>query len=119
MAVRPEGSTNEENFRHRQIKTQLLKRAGFNILKDSGLKCYQKSKCHNLNEQQKQYRREKWKQAQGPIDLKPKNIENLSGFQMKLFSWFKLYSTEKIKEKSELCVMTNIPEEGLLSEINQ
>lgn len=58
LALTPEGSPTRGHYSQRQIAAELNISKGtvFNILKESGLKCYRRIKCHGLTELHKQQR---------------------------------------------------------------
>ena len=61
LAITPEGSPTRGHHSQRQIAAQLniSKGSVFNILKDSGLKCYRRIKCHGLTDHHKEQREAK------------------------------------------------------------
>ena len=120
LAVTPEGSPNRGHLSQRQIaiELQMSKGAVFNILKESGLKCYRRIKCHTLTEQHKQQREIK---AAAMINWFEHN-------ERWKFVWFydeaSFMLQAPLNRQNEriyraVNLKTDIPDEDLLSEIDQ
>ena len=120
LAVTPEGSPTRGHHSQRQIAAQLniSKGAVFNILKESGLRCYRRIKCQGLTQHHKEQRETK---AMAMVDRFEEEDEWKSVWFSDESSFMLRAPMNRQNERiyREVSVKTDIEEKDLLVEIDR